>query len=85
LDNPDLFEGDMILTPDQRMAAELGLDVAPIGRAATRGRQWPHGVMIYAIDGRLDKFEASILDDSCNFPIKLIWANVYRGVSSSKP
>jgi len=50
MDNPDLFEGDMILTPDQRMAAELGLDVAPIGRAAIKGRQWPRGVMIYAID-----------------------------------
>jgi len=55
LDNPDLFEGDMVLTPDQRMAAELGLDVAPVGRAATKGRQWPSGVMIYAIDGSLSR------------------------------
>ena len=30
--DPDLYEGDMILTPDQRMAAELGLDVDnPLG------------------------------------------------------
>ena len=73
MDNPDLFEGDMILTPDQRMAAELGLDVAPIGRAAIKGRQWPRGVMIYAIDRGLGKFVASILDDSYYFPNKLIW------------
>ena len=57
----------MILTPDQRMAAELGLDVAPVGRAATKGRQWPRGVMIYAIDGSLCTFVATILDDYYNF------------------
>ncbi|XP_078370021.1 zinc metalloproteinase nas-15-like isoform X2 [Oculina patagonica] len=49
-DDPNLFEGDMILTRDQRMAAALGLDVDnPFGRAASRGRQWPGGVLVYAI------------------------------------
>ena len=58
--DPDLYEGDMILTPDQRMAAELGLDVDnPIGRGATKYRLWPGGVMVYVIDSSLCTFEFS--------------------------
>ena len=83
MDNPDLFEGDMILTPDQRMAAELGLDVAPVGRAATKGRQWTRGVMIYTIDSSLCTFVTTILDDYYNFPNELTRKNVYRGVFRS--
>ena len=45
----------MILTPEQRMAAELGLDVDH-----HRGRQWPGGVMIFAIHPTLGKFSASL-------------------------
>ena len=56
------------------MAAELGLDVAPIGRAAIKRRLWPRGVMIFAIDRRLGTFVASILDDSYNFTYELIRA-----------
>ena len=52
--DPDLYEGDMILTTDQRVAAEMGLDVDnPTGRGATKGRQWPGGVMAYVIDSSL--------------------------------
>ena len=52
--DPDLYEGDMILTPDQRVAAEMGLDVDnPMGRGSTKGRQWPGGVMVYVIDSSL--------------------------------
>ena len=52
--DPDLYEGDMILTPEQRMAAEMGLDVDnPMGKAATKNRQWPGGVMAYVIDSSL--------------------------------
>ena len=52
--DPDLYEGDMILTPEQRMAAEMGLDVDnPMGKAATKGRQWPGGIMAYVIDSSL--------------------------------
>ena len=52
--DPDLYEGDMILTPEQRMAAEMGLDVDnPMGKAATKNRQWPGGVMVYVIDSSL--------------------------------
>ena len=52
--DPDLYEGDMILTTDQRVAAEMGLDVDnPTGRGSTKGRQWPGGVMAYVIDSSL--------------------------------
>ena len=52
--DPDLYEGDMILTTDQRVAAEMGLDVDnPMGRGSTKGRQWPGGVMAYVIDSSL--------------------------------
>ena len=52
--DPDLYEGDMILTTDQRVAAEMGLDVDnPTGRGATKNRQWPGGVMAYVIDSSL--------------------------------
>ena len=37
-----MYEGDMILTPEQRMAADLGMDVDNLlGRGSTIGRQWP--------------------------------------------
>jgi len=56
LENPDLYEGDMILTTDQRMAAEMGLDVDdPLGRGSTKNRQWPKGEMAYVIDSSLSR------------------------------
>lgn len=52
--DPDLYEGDMILTPDQRMAAEMGLDVDnPLGRGLSENRKWPDGKLVYAIDPSL--------------------------------
>lgn len=58
--DPDLYEGDMILTADQRMAAEMGLDVDnPMGRGSTKNRQWPGGVMAYVIDSSLCEYLAS--------------------------
>ncbi|XP_073253783.1 zinc metalloproteinase nas-15-like [Porites lutea] len=54
--DPDLYEGDMILTPEQRMAAEMGLDVDnPMGKAAIKNKQWPGGVMAYVIDSSLSR------------------------------
>ena len=49
--DPDLFEGDMILTPEQRAYAMMGLDVAAPNKqgAASRGPLWPNGVLIYDI------------------------------------
>ena len=56
--NPDLYEGDMILTPDQRMAAERGLDVDnPLGKRLSENRKWPDGKLVYAIDPRLGTSE----------------------------
>ena len=55
--DPDLYEGDMVLTTDQRLAATLGLDIdAPYGRGSTVNRQWPRGVMAYVIDSSLSMF-----------------------------
>ncbi|KAL9973967.1 hypothetical protein ACROYT_G020494 [Oculina patagonica] len=58
VDDPDLFEGDMLLTAEQRMAAEMGLDVDnPFGRGSTKDRQWPGGVIPYEIDATLSGTE----------------------------
>lgn len=55
--DPDLFEGDMIFTPEQRMAAEKGLDVDNLsGRASIKSKLWPNGVMNYEIDSSLCKY-----------------------------
>ncbi|XP_031566396.1 zinc metalloproteinase nas-15-like [Actinia tenebrosa] len=54
VDDPNLYEGDMILTDAQRMAAEMGMDVdKPIGRGSIKNGRWPGGVMAYTIDGSL--------------------------------
>lgn len=54
--DPDLYEGDMLLTTEQRLAATLGLDIdAPYGRGSTVNRQWPRGVMAYVIDSSLTR------------------------------
>ncbi|XP_020901633.1 zinc metalloproteinase nas-15 [Exaiptasia diaphana] len=52
--DPDVFEGDMILTPEQKMAAVNGWDVdAPLGRGGIKNKRWPGGVFVYQIDGAL--------------------------------
>lgn len=49
--DPDLFEGDMILSPEQRAYAMMGLDVSAPNKqgGASRGPLWPNGVLIYDI------------------------------------
>ena len=49
-----MFEGDMILTADQRLVIELGIN---LGRAAiaNKMKQWPKGVLVYTIDPALGK------------------------------
>ena len=50
------FEGDMVLEPVQRIAAEFGLniDVAE-ARGSTKSRFWPNGIVPYIIDASLCK------------------------------
>lgn len=49
-----MFEGDMILTADQRMVVELGINLGR-GAAASKDKQWPKGVLVYHIDPALGK------------------------------
>ena len=54
--DPDVFEGDMILTPEQKMAALNGWDVDdPLGRGSVKNRRWPGGVFVYDIDKNIGK------------------------------
>lgn len=54
--DPDLFEGDMILTAEQRAAAEAGQDVdAPVSRGSINKGMWRGGIMYYTIDSSLRK------------------------------
>lgn len=58
--DPDVFEGDMILTAEQKAAAISGGDVdASIGRGSIRNKRWPGGVVVYQIDGGLGKSNKS--------------------------
>ena len=53
-----LFEGDMILTDAQRMAAALGEDVskAGLGRASIRKNLWPGAVLVYELDSAISRW-----------------------------
>lgn len=54
--DPDLFEGDMILTAEQRAAAEAGQDVdAPVSRGSINKGMWRGGIMYYTIDRSLSR------------------------------
>ena len=70
--NPNLFEGYMILTPEQRGNIEMGLDVGASNRQAEsiswRKLLWPYGVVVYDIQPTLGKFMISVkLDQSTCF------------------
>lgn len=54
--DPDLFEGDMLLTAEQRAAALAGQDVdAPMSRGSIRRGLWKEGVLVYEISSSLRK------------------------------
>lgn len=54
--DPNLFEGDMILTHEQRVAAEAGQDVdAPVSRGSIKRGLWREGVLVYEISSSLRK------------------------------
>ena len=53
--DPNLFEGDMILSPKQRYNAEHGRDVfgSDRKRGASKFPLWPYGVLVYTVDSSL--------------------------------
>ena len=54
--NPDLFEGDMRLTPEQKAAALAGQDVdAQVSRGSIKRGLWRGGIMYYRIDRSLSE------------------------------
>ena len=54
--DPNLFEGDMILTPEQRAAAMAGQDVdAPVSRGSIKRGLWKGGVFVYEISSSFRK------------------------------
>ena len=56
MNNQDLFEGDMVLEPLQRISAEFGLDIDALeARGSIRKRYWPNGVVPYTIHDSLCK------------------------------
>ena len=57
INEPDLFEGDMRLTPEQRGRVMMGMDFHKSDRqgAAIRQGLWPGGVIVYDIKPTLGK------------------------------
>lgn len=58
INDTNLFEGDMILTPEQQWKAMHEIDVDSSSdrkRGSSRLRLWPGGIIVYAIDWRLGK------------------------------
>ena len=54
--DPNLYEGDMYLTPEQRAAAEAGQDVdKPSARGSARRGLWRGGVFVYTIHNSLSE------------------------------
>ncbi|XP_048581333.1 uncharacterized protein LOC5512101 [Nematostella vectensis] len=51
----NLFQGDIVLTPLQRVAVDTGRDPTEVGRGAFRGNLWPNGVMPYTIASSLSE------------------------------
>ena len=64
------FEGDMILTPEQRYRAEHGMDVdgSDLKRGSGKFRLWPRGELVYKIHPTLGKFVITRLRFLCYIP-----------------
>lgn len=55
--NPNLIEGDMILSNEQIRRVEKEKDVdSSRKRASSRVRLWPYGNVVYMIDSSLSKY-----------------------------
>ncbi|KAL9973968.1 hypothetical protein ACROYT_G020495 [Oculina patagonica] len=56
INDPNLFEGDMILSKEQIRRAEAGEDIdSSLKRGSSRFRKWPNGVVSYVIDSSLGR------------------------------
>ena len=53
----DLFEGDIVLEPVQRLAVDLGIEI----RGSMGNRLWPNGIVPYTIAPSLCKKNFSVL------------------------
>ncbi len=57
INDPNLFEGDMILSKEQIRRAVAGEDIdSSRKRGSSRFGKWPNGTVIYTIDSSLSKF-----------------------------
>ncbi|KAL9985917.1 hypothetical protein ACROYT_G008371 [Oculina patagonica] len=57
VNNPNLYEGDMLLTSEQRAAAEAGRDVDQVlSRGSARRGLWRGGVFVYTIHNSLRRY-----------------------------
>lgn len=56
---PSLFEGDILLRPDEKFATERGLILQPneASFAASRKRRWTKGIVPYTFADSLSKQE----------------------------
>ncbi|KAL9973971.1 hypothetical protein ACROYT_G020498 [Oculina patagonica] len=59
--DPNLFEGDMILSKEQIRRAKAGEDIdSSRKRGSSRFRLWPNGIVIYAIDSSLSRSSRAV-------------------------
>ena len=65
---PDLYEGDMILTPEQRQRAKNGQDVDGLDRKRDSSTypKWRGGVIVYEIEPKLGKFSLTVKSGTLN-------------------
>ena len=59
--NADLFEGDIVLEPVQRLAVDLGIEI----RGSMGNRLWPNAIVPYTIAPSLCKKNFSVLIIAC--------------------
>ena len=72
IEDPDLFEGDIKLTEDQRAEVEARGE-----RASINYRLWPNAVIIYDVESSIGKHFITVSSLS-----SLIYAMVFRSDSS---
>ena len=68
MNDPNLYEGDMILTPEQRRRADSGQDIDDLGRKrdSSKRPKWPGGVIVYKIGPTLGKSSITVKSGRLN-------------------